>query len=186
MENGGRPTSQTFSLFSFTSYIKMKQLYLVRHAKSDWGEEGLKDIDRPLNARGYNAAYTLSEWFIKKYKAPELLISSDATRALSTAMIFARNLDFPTNELKVLPQVYESTAKTLTDVIHQIDERHSSAMIFCHNPGVTNLANELGDLFFDNLPTCALVAFEFDVNGWKDIGKDKCKVLFYQFPKEFK
>jgi phosphohistidine phosphatase len=167
----------------------MKQLFLIRHAKSDWGDESLRDIDRPLAARGYTAAYTMSEWFIKKYKAPDLFISSDATRALSTAMIFARNMNYATNEIAILPQVYESTAKTLLDVIHQIDERNKSAAIFCHNPGITNLANELGDLFFDNLPTCALVAFEFDVKSWKEVGASttsKGKILFYQFPKEFK
>jgi phosphohistidine phosphatase len=164
----------------------MKQLYLIRHAKSDWGEESLKDIDRPLAARGYAAAYQLSDWFIKKYKAPDLFISSDATRALSTAMIFARTMNYATNEISILPQVYESTAKTLLDVIHQIDDHKSSAALFCHNPGITNLANDLGDLFFDNLPTCALVAFEFDVKHWKEVGKDKGKISFYQFPKEFK
>lgn len=162
----------------------MKQLYLVRHAKSDWGEESLRDIDRPLAPRGYTAAYQMSEWFNKKHKAPDVFISSDATRALSTAMIFARAADHATNEIVVLPQVYESTAKTLLDVIRQIDDKKSSAAIFCHNPGVTNLANELGDLFFENLPTCALVAFEFDVKSWKDVSKGK--IAYYQFPKEFK
>jgi len=164
----------------------MKQLYLVRHAKSDWGDETLKDIDRPLNARGYMSAYTVSEWFAKKYKAPDIFISSDATRALSTAVIFARNMNYPTNQVSVLPQVYESTPKTLRDVIAQIDERHSSAAIFCHNPGITNLANEMGDLFFDNLPTCALVALDFEVKTWKEAAQAKGKVSFYQFPKEFK
>jgi phosphohistidine phosphatase len=164
----------------------MKLLYLVRHAKSDWGDESLRDIDRPLADRGYKAAYDMSEWFIKKHKAPDLFISSDATRALSTAMIFARQMNYATNEITIVPQVYESTAKTLRDVIHQIDDRKQSAAIFCHNPGVTNLANELSDLFFDNLPTCALIAFEFDMKSWKEVAPKKGKVLFYQFPKEFK
>ena len=174
----------------------MKILYLVRHAKSDWGDESLKDIDRPLSERGYKAAYEMSEWFVKKYAIPNVLISSDATRALSTAMIFARTMNYPTNELSVLQHVYESTPKTLMDVIHQIDNKNESAMIFCHNPGVTNLANELSEMFFDNLPTCALVAFEFDVKSWKDVAPKKArpdedpfgrgKLLFYQFPKEFK
>ncbi len=162
----------------------MKQLYLVRHAKSDWGDESLRDIDRPLADRGYKAAYEMSDCLIKKQRAPDIFISSDATRALSTAMIFARAADHATNEIVVLPQVYESTAKTLLDVIHQIDDKNNSAAIFCHNPGVTNLANELGDLFFENLPTCALVAFEFDVKSWKDVSKGK--IAYYQFPKEFK
>ena len=43
----------------------MKELILVRHAKSDWGNESLKDIDRHLNERGYEDAYLLSKWYEK-------------------------------------------------------------------------------------------------------------------------
>ncbi len=165
----------------------MKQLILVRHAKSDWGDEGLKDIDRPLAPRGNSDAYIMSEWFQKKHEIPDLIISSDATRALSTAMIFARAMAYPTNDITILQQVYESTAKTLKDVVVQIDDRHQSAMIFCHNPGITNLANELtDDLSFDEVPTCAIVALEFNVKNWKDIASKKAKVLYHHFPKEFK
>lgn len=165
----------------------MKRLYLVRHAKSDWGDEGLKDIDRPLNQRGYSAAYRMSEWFAKKSEVPNLFISSDATRALSTAMIFARNLNYPANEVVVLQQIYESAAKTLKDVIVQIEDKNQSAIIFAHNPGMTNLTNELtDDLFFDELPTCAVVALEFDIKSWKEAASKKAKIAFHQFPKEFK
>ena len=166
---------------------EMKTLILVRHAKSDWGDEGLKDIDRPLAPRGYSAAYAMSEWLLKKGNVPQTFISSDATRALNTAAIFARQMEFPTNEIIILPQVYESTAKTLKDVISQIDTRFESAILFCHNPGITNLANELtDDLFFDELPTCSVVSLEFDVKNWKEVPVKKGKILFNQFPKEFK
>ncbi|MDZ4665796.1 MAG: histidine phosphatase family protein [Bacteroidota bacterium] len=165
----------------------MKQLIFVRHAKSDWGDEGLKDIDRPLSPRGNADAYTMSEWYSKKHDVPNTIISSDATRALSTAMVFARTMNFPTNDITVLQHLYESTAKTLKDVVIQIDNNHQSAMIFCHNPSVTNLVNELtDDLFFDEIPTCAIVAVEFDVNTWKELTNKKGKILFNQFPKEFK
>lgn len=187
MANGESHIYHTSSIFPLTFYINMKRLILVRHAKSDWGDEGLKDIDRPLNKRGYDAAYRMSEWLAKKSEVPQLFISSDATRALSTAMIFARNLNYPANEVVVLQQVYESTAKTLKDVITQIDNKNESAIIFAHNPGITNLTNELtDDLFFDDLPTCALVALDFDVKTWKEAATSKAKIAFHQFPKEFK
>ena len=165
----------------------MKKIILVRHAKSDWGDEGLKDIDRPLNQRGYAAAYRMSEWLAKQTDVPQLFISSDATRALSTAMIFARNLNYPSNELIILQQVYESSVKTLKDVICQIDDKYQSVMLFGHNPGITNLSNDLtDDLFFDDLPTCAVVGLEFDIKAWKETATKKAKIAFHQFPREFK
>ncbi len=165
----------------------MKKIIFVLHAKSDWGTEGLKDIDRPLNERGYDDAYRLSEWFFKNHDVPQKFISSDATRALSTATIFARNLMYPTNQISILPEVYESTDETLKNVISNIDNELDYVVLSGHNPGITNLVNELAQqIFFDNIPTCGMVCLEFDAKTWKEVTIKKAKKIFNQFPKEFK
>lgn len=165
----------------------MKQLIIVRHAKSDWGDESLKDIDRPLNERGYSDAYTLSKWFYTHHEVPNLIISSDATRALSTAMIFSRALGIPSERMLIESKIYESTADTLKKVIANLDDAASRVMLFGHNPGITNLVNELSnDLFFDNIPTCGIISFQFDINSWKEFGNKKGQLVFQQFPKEYK
>lgn len=167
--------------------MRMKQLIVVRHAKSDWGNEGLKDIDRPLNERGYTDAYALSEWFFENHDVPKLFISSDATRALSTAFIFARNLNYETTQVKIIPQIYESNVATLKSVIASIDDSCGSVFLFGHNPGITTLVNELNnELFFDNIPTCGIVSIEFNTNSWKDVSASNGKIGFQKFPKEFK
>jgi phosphohistidine phosphatase len=164
----------------------MKQLILVRHAKSEWGEEWLKDIDRPLSERGYRDAYILSEWFFKNHEIPKKLISSDATRALSTALIFARSFNYPANEIKVDPKIYECNVKTFKEIISQIENSLEYVMMFGHNPGITNLVNELNDgLDFDNIPTCGIISIQFDIKSWKDIHTKKGKINIQQFPKEF-
>ncbi|HBF20268.1 MAG TPA: histidine phosphatase family protein, partial [Cryomorphaceae bacterium] len=71
----------------------MKKLYLVRHAKSSWKEEGVHDMDRPLKGRGVRDAYNTSQWLREQGDRPEFIISSPATRALHTALIFSRNLE---------------------------------------------------------------------------------------------
>ncbi len=165
----------------------MKQLIVVRHAKSDWGNEGLKDIDRPLNERGYTDAYALSEWFFEHHDVPKLFISSDATRALSTAFIFARNLNYETTQVKIVPKIYESNAATLKEVIASIDDTIGSAILFGHNPGITTLVNELNEeLFFDNIPTCGIISIQFNAKSWKEAASTKGKISFQKFPKEFK
>ena len=97
----------------------MKELVLVRHAKSDWGNESLKDIDRHLNERGYEDAYLLSNWYEKNKTMPDLILSSTATRALNTALIFARALNFNMGNFVLEKDIYESKAATLLSVIKQ-------------------------------------------------------------------
>ncbi|RYF89742.1 MAG: histidine phosphatase family protein, partial [Chitinophagaceae bacterium] len=39
----------------------MKSLYIVRHAKSSWGDFTLPDFDRPLNERGKRDAPVMAK-----------------------------------------------------------------------------------------------------------------------------
>ncbi|MBC7865043.1 MAG: histidine phosphatase family protein [Bacteroidia bacterium] len=164
----------------------MKKLYITRHAKSDWGFDGLKDIDRPLNQRGYDDAYRLSAFIKKKEQVPQLLVSSPAIRAISTALIFARNFSYPENEIKIVKEIYESSVATLKQCVTDFSEDYSSIMLFGHNPGLTKFFNEVSDSEIDNLPTCAVTLIEFDAATWKNVFKKEGKTIFTEFPKEFK
>lgn len=164
----------------------MKEVTIVRHAKSDWGNEFLKDIDRHLNERGYRDAYFLSEWLLKNKNKPEFIVSSPATRALSTGLIFARTLGIGTDKIHLDEKVYEADPGALLSVIKKQDNSFNSLMLFGHNPGLTNLCNMLSDdLFFDDIPTCGVLSYSFNVNKWSEISKGG-KLNYYQFPKDFK
>ncbi len=165
----------------------MKELVLVRHAKSDWGNETLKDIDRHLNERGYEDAYLLSKWYQKNHSMPDLIISSTATRALNTALIFARELEFNMVNFTLEKNIYESKASTLLSVIKKQGDTKNTIMLFGHNPGITDLFNELSkDVYFDNIPTCGIVSLGFDTNSWNEISVENSKLNYQQFPKEYK
>ena len=165
----------------------MKEVILLRHAKSDWATEFLKDIDRPLNERGYNDAYTLSQWFAKNVKHPDKLIISTATRAFSTAMIFARAIDLPLNKIELEPRIYESPANRLLTIISERNENENRMMMVGHNPGFSDLCQLIsGGTGFDDIPTCALVHLSLDIHKWSEVKAGCGKVLVYQFPKNFK
>ncbi len=165
----------------------MKRLTLVRHAKSDWGTEFLKDIDRPLNDRGYGDAYMQSKWYSASHPPPDRIISSTATRALNTALIFARQMNFKMDRFQLEERVYEASLDELLNLVQEQDDAFNHLMFFGHNPGFTNLCNELSkELFFDNLPTCALVSLSFDIKNWENLRAKSGDISFYQFPKEFK
>lgn len=165
----------------------MKSLTLVRHAKSNWGNEYLKDIDRHLNERGYSDAYILSEWYFKTQPVPEIILSSTATRALSTALIFARTMNFKMNNFILEKNIYEGTSENLLAVLKQQENSINKIMLFGHNPGITNLCNDLCENdFFDNVSTCGIVTIQFDTKAWKEIDASNSKLLLYQFPKSYK
>jgi phosphohistidine phosphatase len=163
----------------------MKELIITRHAKSDWGTEFLRDIDRPLGERGYRDAYTMCEWYQLHKPLPELIVTSPATRALNTALIFQRCLGLKLEQVKIDEGIYEAPAEKILLTLQQLPESASRIMVFGHNPGFTNLCNQLSDVFFDNVPTCGMVSYKH--NGkWKDIQPKKATVNYYQFPKDFR
>jgi phosphohistidine phosphatase len=165
----------------------MRELFLIRHAKSDWASEFLKDIDRPLNERGFRDAYFMSRWFIKNKQKPDLIISSTANRALSTALIFARTMEYDMKRFHLNQDIYECTVQTLLSVVQSQSDEARSLMIFCHNPCITDAFNKLNeDIFIDNVPTCGIVNLNFNVGSWKEVDYRKASVGFFQFPKDFR
>jgi len=166
----------------------MKELILIRHAKSDWANESVKDIDRHLNDRGYADAYHLSQWYKSEFTLPDLMLSSPATRAINTAFIFARTFGIPESQVIVNGELYESTMKEYLKVISDLDKKFNRVMIFGHNPAITNLTNELNkDLLFENVPTCGIIKIGFSYDNWKEVAdKKNGQLLLNKFPKSFK
>jgi phosphohistidine phosphatase len=165
----------------------MKEIIFIRHAKSDWGNEFLKDEDRHLSERGYRDAYFMSEWYQKNKKQPEKIVASTAIRAYNTAFIFARAMDFDMRNFILEGRIYEASVAKLISLIKDQNSSVSSIMLFGHNPGFTNICNELSDdLYFDNVPTCGIISYQFDIKDWLAIDTKKGNLNFYQFPKNFK
>ena len=165
----------------------MKELIFVRHAKSDWGTEFLKDVDRPLNERGYTDAYFMSKWFLKNKKLPEVILSSSATRALNTALIFVRTFEFNMNNFFINETIYESSVSNLISVVQQQNTAIKTLMVFGHNTCITETCNLLtDDVFFDNVSTCGIVHLKFEIDSWKELGNKKGSLVFYQLPKDLR
>lgn len=172
---------------TFSTKSEMKELTLVRHAKSDWEKGVLQDIDRCLSERGYSDAYTQATRFAGQYPAPDLILTSTATRALSTALIFSRTLHCPASKVVLEPQIYEADTEHLLQVITRQKNNINRLMLFGHNPGLTDLCNALADnIDIDNLPTCGLLMLQFNTSNWKDIKLKSGKVIDRMFPKDIK
>jgi phosphohistidine phosphatase len=162
----------------------IKTLYIARHGKSSWDFENIADIDRPLSIRGVNNAYTMAERLRVKGMIPELLLSSPASRALHTAIIYIRTLDLPWESLKINERIYYDSANEIVETIEQTDDHYSSMMVIGHNPAFTELANSLLQQPVDNIPTAGIVTIVFPTGQWKSIRKVKSEKEDFDYPKK--
>ena len=163
----------------------MKKIILVRHAKSYWGDQSLSDFDRPLNKRGKNDAPFMGKILKEKSVKPDLIISSPAKRAKKTALVIADKIDYPQNKILFNEELYEASTNDILKVLKKVDEVNQTVMLFGHNPGLTLLNNFISNNYIDNVPTCGVVALEFDKN-WIDLDKNSCTQLFFEYPKLYK
>ena len=69
-------------------------------------------------------------------------------------------------------------------VIKSLDDTISSLMIFGHNPGVTDFANDLCNINIYNIPTCGIVGIRFEADKWKDVEFKTGELMFFDYPKK--
>lgn len=161
----------------------MKNLILVRHAKSSW-ETPLKDRDRPLSKNGLQAAHLVSSYVSKYLPKTYLFWTSVAERASQTALIFAQNLSYPIESIIYKEELYTFDENQLAKVIKSCKNEFDSVILFGHNGAITNFVNKFGDVFIENVPTSGFVSLQFDVNDWSAI--EKGKTLKVIVPKDLK
>ena len=160
-----------------------KILYLVRHAKSSWSDASLADRDRPLNKRGRRSAPEMGKRLAVKGHLPELIISSPAKRAFSTAKKIAKELAFDKSEIIADESLYFSGTRSMENLLEGLDDRYQRVMIVGHNPAMTSLLNVLSDSSVDNMPTCAIAVIDFDMASWSGMSMTTGTLQDYDFPK---
>ena len=162
----------------------MKRLTLVRHAKSDWSLPGQDDWDRPLNRRGQRDVPDMARRLRSRRLKPELILSSPAVRALTTATVMARELKVPAAHVMQDERLYLASPADLIAVIRERGSEARHVMVFGHNPGITECANRLSTgEHIDNLPTCGVFTALFDIATWSDLGWDGGRDVEFDYPK---
>jgi len=161
----------------------MKTLYITRHAKSSW-EENVEDHRRPLNERGKLDIVLMSNYVAANFKKPDLIKTSDANRALTTASQFQKAFSLPDDKFTIDPEMYDFSGGSVIDAIESTPNSVNILMVCGHNYGLTHIVNKLGNEYIDNLPTCGFVQIDFDTDSWKGLFQGKTKAMV--FPKHLK
>lgn len=163
----------------------MRTLYLVRHAKSSWGNPGLRDHDRPLNDRGLHDAPRMARLLVEHGVQPDLLVSSPAKRALTTALFFAEAFGIADDAVERNPDIYEAFPQEILRIISQLPDAAETVLLFGHNPTFTDVANRFSeDDFLENVPTCGVVKIASSAASWKEFYEGNSKIAACYFPKE--
>ena len=162
----------------------MRTITLLRHAKSSWDNPELVDFDRPLNGRGRKNAPEMAQRLRIAGIRPSLILSSPAKRAWSTAKIIAAEIGYPAEFLHRDRDLYHAGTERLLDVLATQDEGFNSILLVAHNPGLTDLANELVPGLTNNLQTCGYVAVSVDVDSWDLRGRRSAELIEYDYPKK--
>ena len=117
--------------------------------------------------------------------APDLMVTSPAIRALTTAAYFKMALDVEGEDFWVRDDIYEALTVKITDIIHRLPEDAETVMLFGHNPTFTNVANLFTNKFIDNIPTCGVVCIRSEAATWPEVNGSNSKVVETFFPKDF-
>ena len=162
----------------------MKNIYLIRHAKSSWDFPNLTDIKRPLNSRGKKDAPMMGQRLSAMGVKPDLILTSPAKRTRKTAKKIAKETGFPANKIIVNNNLYTAGVITLLQVIRAIEKKYDTVFLFGHNPEITALTNLLTHQQIYNLPTCGICCIAFEIEAWQQVTEGKGKLVLYDYPKK--
>ncbi len=169
----------------------MKTLYLLRHAKAESGSSTLKDVDRPLSARGQAACMAIGVYMRTQHAIPALVVASPATRTQETAERVIQAMGAPC-PCHFENKLYLASTEEIINSIQLVNKNVPSLMVVGHNPGMHQAAlalvlpeeTELHDTLGMKYPTGALAILQFDCHDWQEIASGSGKLMAFVLPKD--
>jgi phosphohistidine phosphatase len=163
----------------------MKKIIIIRHSKAEDQIPGISDFERSLTPRGKAIAHQMAKELSKVDKGPGLFVSSPAFRALETAIIFASDLGVDHDKILINNNIYNRmNMNTLFSILSETGEQYDKILLFGHNPGFTEITNNLCMEGCEFMPKCAIAGISFGVKTWKEIGRNSGIMEFFLKPEK--
>ncbi len=145
----------------------------------------LDDHDRALNKRGQRDAPEMADRLYQLGVQPDGLLSSTARRARATSEAFRKAFAIPAAKCHYDKILYHAWPANIEARIRQLPADWDTVFLFGHNPGYTDLANQLQhSAFIGNVPTCGIIGAEAAIGGWSDFSLAKAQRTAYLYPKQ--
>lgn len=160
----------------------MKRLLILRHAKSSWADASIDDWQRPLNERGLRDAPRAGAWLRERALVPDVIITSDAVRARTTAEAVAKAAGY-SREIIIEPSLYHATPNDVLEVLRGVRTDARTVLIVGHNPGLEELVEQLTGEHHD-LPTAALVHIAMATDDWSQVSEGAGSIVEMWRPRD--
>lgn len=160
----------------------MKTLLVMRHAKSDWSETSGGDHERPLNERGVKAARQMGRFLTISGTVPELIVSSTAVRALTTAELAAEAGHWDCT-IATSRDFYASDPERVLDVLAGVDPLVDRLLITGHEPTWSSLVSRLIGGGRVRMSTAAVACLDLPHGSWADLSRAVCVLRWLVTPK---
>jgi len=164
---------------------RLRELMLLRHAKSDWKNGDVADLERPLSDKGKKNAAKLGKWLNKNALMPDLILVSPAMRAQQT---LRRICNECSSTSIVVESLYLADMVQLQRVLADAPQA-DRVMLIGHNPGLETLFNmlisETEPSHIQLFPTCAM-AHLIMPNDWTYLERGDGKLQQFVTPKDIK
>jgi phosphohistidine phosphatase len=163
----------------------VRELLIMRHAKSDWGAGGLADLERPLAPRGAKAAKSMGRAITRLGSAPDLVLTSPAVRARSTAELAGRagGGSAPT---AVVEGFYGGGWRDVLDGVVAAGANADRILVVGHEPTWSDLVSVLTGGGRIAMPTGAVACVAVEIDGWPGIGPDRGELQWHLVPRVLK
>ena len=162
----------------------MKNLLVLRHAKSSWENAELSDFERPLNKRGLETIQVIGQEFFRLNLQIDLILSSPAKRAKQTAILVKESGGLAC-EICYEDGIYEASVMKLSHIISKIDDKYNHVLLVGHNPGLEELIRVISGKT-QVMPTATLVKLDLEIESWSKISAKCGKLDFAITPSELK
>jgi phosphohistidine phosphatase len=164
-----------------------KTLLLMRHAKSDWADDSLADIERPLNKRGKKNAPQMGKLLKKMDSVPSIIISSIAKRANQTAQYVAKGCGY-VKDIEYFSELYTADQEAVLEKLEAVNGLYDTVLLVGHNPFMEDFASSLLSNGKSNIcmPTAAILAISIENNSWQNLKNDYKELLWFITPKMLK
>jgi phosphohistidine phosphatase len=148
----------------------MKRLVIIRHAHAE--HSNVTDFKRELTVAGGLEAIAAGKILLTAKIIPDMLISSPAQRAASTAIAIAKTVNFPPKAIVFEHNLYFGDYADTLSIIRQAPDKIDTLFIVGHNPTMIDVVNELSTDGIEHLPPAGMILLEWQCQSWQEIARD--------------